>query len=244
MSAGIVEEDVRSQAERAYRTLRGEIIHGGLKPGDRLRAADLQERFSLGLTPIREALMRLSVEGLTQGESHRGSWVRGASVAELADIMTTRRGIERLCLAQAIARGDAAWEAGIVAAFHLLSRTELPNSPADRAGTALWERHHRAFHLALVRACGSEWLMRFWNTLVDHSERYRAMRLFQGPGPTVSAEMDSEHAGLMDAVLARDAGRAADLMDRHLARTERMVASMLAARTPHPAPDAEPRTSP
>jgi GntR family carbon starvation induced transcriptional regulator len=229
MTAAVEKEDVRSQAERAYQKLRREIIHGDLMPGDRLRAADLQDRFSLGLTPIREALMRLTVEGLTQGESHRGSWVRGASVEELADLMSTRRGIERLCLAGAIAHGDAVWEAEIVAAYHLLSRTALPVSLDDRESAAIWERHHRAFHHALVRACGSDWLMRFWNMLVDHSERFRKLRLLHLGGESPPAEMDREHAQLMGAVLRRDAPLAADLMDEHLARTERMVAQILVA---------------
>lgn len=50
----------QSLADRAYRRLRSEILHGDLMPGERLRAADLHHRFQLGLTPIREALMRLS----------------------------------------------------------------------------------------------------------------------------------------------------------------------------------------
>ena len=51
-------EGGRSNTERAYVRLRTEIIHGDLMPGERLTAADLQDRFALGLTPIREALMR------------------------------------------------------------------------------------------------------------------------------------------------------------------------------------------
>ncbi|TPQ52786.1 GntR family transcriptional regulator, partial [Prosthecomicrobium hirschii] len=113
--------DSLSQAERAYRRLRGEILHGDLMPGERLRAADLQDRYSLGLTPIREALMRLASESLVEGETNRGARVTDASLDELADIMATRRAIERLCLTAAMARGGADWEAEIVASMHLLS---------------------------------------------------------------------------------------------------------------------------
>jgi GntR family transcriptional regulator, carbon starvation induced regulator len=115
-------------------------------PGERLRAADLQERFDLGLTPIREALMRLSSESLVEGEANRGLRASDASLTELADIMRTRRQIERLCLEAAMERGDAAWEAEIVASMHLLSRTPLPSSALDRAAASLWEKQHRRFH--------------------------------------------------------------------------------------------------
>ncbi len=79
----------RSNTERAYLRLRREILHGDLMPGDRLTAADLQDRFSLGLTPIREALMRLSAEGLVDAETHRGARVADVSRAALADLMAT-----------------------------------------------------------------------------------------------------------------------------------------------------------
>ncbi|MFI5015871.1 MAG: GntR family transcriptional regulator, partial [Hyphomicrobiales bacterium] len=149
-----------SLTERAYRRLRSEILHGDLMPGERLRAAYLQDRFHLGLTPIREALTRLSSENLVELESNRGSRVSEASLPELADLMATRRAIERLCLAAAIERGDAAWEAEIVGSMHLLSRTPLPASPHDREAATRWETQHRRFHCALVAACGSQWLLR------------------------------------------------------------------------------------
>jgi DNA-binding GntR family transcriptional regulator len=218
-----------SQTERAYRTLRAEILHGDLMPGERLRAADLQDRFDLGLTPIREALMRLSSESLVEGEANRGLKVTGASLEDLADIMRTRRQIERLSLAAAIARGDAAWEAEIVASMHLLSRTPLPSTESDRAAAALWEKQHRRFHHALVAACGSAWLLRFWNTLADHSERYRKVRLLhhREAGAAVR-DVNAEHAAIMSAVLDRDTARATELMDAHLTATETSVALLLA----------------
>jgi DNA-binding GntR family transcriptional regulator len=227
-------QDGLSQTERAYRTLRGEILHGALMPGERLRAGDLQGRFQLGLTPIREALARLSSENLVEIETNRGSRVSAASLPELADLMATRRSIERLCLTAAIAHGDAAWEAEIVASMHLLSRTPLPASPEDREGAARWEVQHRRFHLALVASCGSDWLLRFWNVLADHSERYRKYRLLHHQDVQAEVrDVNAEHAALMAAMLDRDVVRATALMDAHLSATESSVARLLAAYRQH-----------
>ncbi len=218
----------RSQAERAYLLLRGEILHGALMPGDPLRAAELQDRFGLGLTPIREAITRLSTEGLVEAETHRSARVTDASLAELADLMATRRQIERLCLSQAIHHGDAAWEAEIVASLHLLSRTPLPASATDRASAAVWEERHRRFHAALVAACPSAWLMKFWVTLADHSERYRKVRLLRHQdAQAMVRDVGAEHAEIMAAVLDRDVTGATQLMDDHLRATEQAVASFL-----------------
>jgi GntR family transcriptional regulator, carbon starvation induced regulator len=220
----------QSQTERAYQRLRAEILHGDLMPGERLRANDLQARFNLGLTPIREALARLSSENLVEIEANRGSRVSETSLAELADMMATRRQIEKLCLTAAIQNGDADWEAEIVAAMHLLSRTPLPDSVADNAAATLWEERHRRFHSALVAACGSPWLLRFWNILADHSERYRKFRLLHRHDAQAEVrDINAEHAALMEAMLDRDVGRASSLMDAHLTATEHSVARLLSS---------------
>ena len=220
--------DTLSQAERAYRTLRGEILHGDLMPGERLRAADLHDKFQLGLTPIREALMRLSSENLVEAETNRGARVSGTSASDLHDIMATRRAIERLCLTAAMRLGDPAWEAEIVASMHLLSRTPLPGSTSDREAAARWEAQHRRFHLALVAACGSAWLLRFWHVLADHTERYRKVRLLHHRDASAEVrDVNAEHRAIMDAVLARDAVRTNALMDQHLRATETSVARLL-----------------
>jgi GntR family carbon starvation induced transcriptional regulator len=218
-------DDVRSLANRAYTVLRGEILHGELMPGAMLRAAELKDRFGLGLTPIREAIMRLSTEGLVDAATHRSARVTEATVAELADLMATRRQIERLCLTQAMQQGDAAWEAEIVASLHLLSRTSLPASTTDRASATLWEERHRRFHAALVAACSSGWLMKFWMTLADHSERYRKVRLLHHQDAhAMVRDVSAEHSEIMEAVISRDIDRATRLMDTHLLATEQAVA--------------------
>ena len=223
-----VTDDSASQTGRAYRRLRGEILNGDLMPGDVLRVGALQDRFGLGLTPIREAIMRLSSEGLVDAESHRSARVTAATLAELADLMATRREIERLTLTQAIQHGTPQWEAEIVASLHLLSRTALPTSGMDREGAILWEERHRGFHGALVAACPSRWLLKFWGTLADHSERYRKMRLLHHRSPAAMVrDMDGEHTAIMVAVIDRDIAGATGLMDSHLRATEQAVARFL-----------------
>ena len=217
--------DAGSRTEKAYQRLRQEILQGALNPSERLRVADLEERFTLGLTPIREALTRLASEGLVSMESRRGARVLETSQEELADLMRTRREIERLCLTQAIERGDAAWEAEILAALHVLTRTPLPDFQDPAAMASQWEAQHRRFHAALVSACGSTWLLRFWNQLVDHSQRYRKIRL---KGPLVARDVHAEHQAIVDAVLKRDAKLAVALMDSHLGETEQAVKAGLA----------------
>jgi len=85
-----------------------------------------------------------------------------------------------------------------------------------------------------VAACGSAWLLRFWNTLADHSERYRKYRLLHHRDAQAEVrDVNAEHVEIMNAMLARDAARAVMLMDAHLTATEQSVARLLAAHATH-----------
>lgn len=223
------QEGSPSLAEHAYSCLRAGILHGELEAGQLLRPASLQARFGLGLTPIREALGRLAAEGLVDVETNRRTRVRAATGPEFADLMATRRRVERWCLEAAIASGDAAWEAEIRLALGLLLAAPLPANAGDRAAAAVWEAAHRRFHRALVDACGSAWMLRFWSQLSDQSERYRKVRLLHRAQAAAEVrDLAGEHTALAQAALARDTERATSLMDAHLLATERSVARLLA----------------
>ncbi|MCI3205442.1 hypothetical protein DBA20_10780 [Pandoraea capi] len=83
-----------------------------------------------------------------------------------------------------------------------------------------WGVLHRRFHDALVSAAGSDWLARFRETLAAQSERYRKLAVVRPDGPR---DVDGEHRGLMDAVLARDADRCAVLIEAHFRATTQTV---------------------
>lgn len=214
-------------SETAYHVLRQEILRGNLESGARLTVAQLDRLFGLGMTPTREALMRLAAEGLIAATPNRGVRILDVSREELGDLMQTRREIETILLRRAIEMGDEPWEAEIVSTLYLLSRTPLPKRD-DKKAIFLWEDRHRAFHQALVSACGSPWMMKIWKMLVDHSERYRQVRLTRADDPFSDIrDVAKEHEVIANAVIDRDADRACALMAEHLRRTERAVDALL-----------------
>ena len=134
----------------------------------------------------------------------------------MRDLTAVRAAIEGMCLKRAIAAGDVAWEAGLVAAFHSLSRTHerAPGDP-QRMNEA-WSAVHADFHQALVAACNSPWLLRLRGILYVQSERYRRLSV---PLATVERDLGREHRDIMDATLARDSDRAKMLLRSHIERT-------------------------
>lgn len=210
----------RTLAERAYRRLRDDILGGVWAPGVRLRVNLLQQRYGLGLSPLREALLRLAVEGLVHSEGQRGFEVAPLSLTELQDITRARICLDSAALAQAMAGGDADWEARIIAANHRLGRTLLPVDTADVEAAREWEERHRDFHQALIEGCGSQWLVRLHRQLVDQSERYRQIRLLHRREAQAQVrDIVAEHAEITEAVLSRDTERAVGLLAKHLQDT-------------------------
>ena len=221
--------NARTLANQAQELLRRDILSGTLAPGERLRTKDLQTRYGLGLSPLRESRQRLSAEGMVVNDAQRGFAVAPVSVAELRDLTVARTALESTMLPMAMQLGGADWEGDIVAAFHRLSRTPLPNDPAALVDASLWELRHRSFHHALVAGCGSPWLLRLHGQLVDQSERYRKIRILHHLESQAQVrDVNAEHQAVMDAVLRRDAAQAVALMTQHLVATSDATARLMA----------------
>jgi DNA-binding GntR family transcriptional regulator len=166
-----------------FHRLRTDVLNGTLKPGSRLAMAELRNRYSIGLSPLREALSRLVGEGLVVAEGQRGFRVAPFSAADVDDLLFIWQTIEAGTLRTAMARRDEHWEAAIVAAFHVLERRighAGSENPIERDS---YEEAHRAFHLALTAGAGSARAALILGALYDQARRYRLLLVRDPPHP-------------------------------------------------------------
>lgn len=215
--------------EQAYDLIRADTIAGRYPPGAKLKIDELRRRYDIGASPLREALARLSADGLVVADSQRGFRVAPISLDDLWDITETRVLLEGQALRGAIARGDDAWEAAALGAFHRLHKAEERRHAGAEGALDEWEARNRDFHDALVAACARPSLLRLRRQLYDQHERYRRLVLTQGPTPR---DVAGEHRAILDAALARDADRAARLSDEHILETARIIAAGVAEQAP------------
>src|SRR5664279_197028 len=92
-----------TQASTVYDRLRDDLLSGRLEPGRKLQMRFLSDRYQIGQTPLREALNRLTADGLVEGREQRGFYVAAISRNELAELTMTRRWVESLALRQSMA---------------------------------------------------------------------------------------------------------------------------------------------
>jgi GntR family carbon starvation induced transcriptional regulator len=207
-------------ASSVYDRLRGDILRGLLRPGEKLRAEALRERYGVGNSPIREALNRLSVDGLVTREDQKGFRVATVSRADLEELLKTRCWLEGIGLRESIACGGEAWEEAVVLAFHHLSRAKRSARERSFEINPDWEARHRAFHMALVSNCGSRWLLQYCAQLNDQADRYRQLAI--GVAYPGRNEL-GEHEVIKDAALAGDADAAVAALDAHYQRTAAII---------------------
>lgn len=210
-------------ASSVYGQLRDDILTGSIRPDSRLNIRELCDRFSVGLSPMREALSRLSAEGLVQQSDNRGFSVMPVSVAELLDLTQARCWTNEIGLRESIAKGGAEWEESVLLSFHRLSRTPRHVEGARDRNPA-WERAHRAFHRALIDGGGSPWLIDTCERLFDATERYRHLARIAGVS---RGDLEDEHRAIMQAAVDRQPDPAVELLTMHFRRTADLVQNVL-----------------
>lgn len=222
-------------ASQCYERLRDDIVSVQLAPGTRLTLDLLKERYGLGMTPLREALYRLSASKLVILEDRRGFSVAPISPAHLAEVIQLREATEEMLLRDAFKHADLQWETQIVAAYHRLQRAaDYKFNPGPYTND--WEAAHRSFHLALLSAARLPMLREFHLSLWDHAARYR--NLAYG-GKKMSPAVFDGHTQIMDAALARDEELACVLLRRHVSLATSHIMQNLFPEAAKPTPIAE-----
>jgi GntR family transcriptional regulator, carbon starvation induced regulator len=211
-------------ASSAYGRLRQEIITGDQVPGSRLHIKQLCERLGIGLSPMREALNRLSAEGLVRQFDQRGFRVAPLEAADLRDLTRMRCWLNAAALKAAIEAGDGSWEEALVVAHHRLMRAPRADISADGQRSPVWEEAHRDFHTALIAACGSRRMLDQCEALFDAADRYRHVSRIASADRRDDAD---EHTQIMEATLRRDAETAVALLTRHMQQTETLVLAVM-----------------
>lgn len=205
-----------SLTHSAYERLRADLLACRLRPGERIRINDLCATLSVGLGAVREALSRLTSEGLVVARPQRGFFVAPVSAADLRDLTAVRIEIESSCLRRAIATGDVGWESALVSAEHRLARTPERDAEDDSRVAEAWAQAHAAFHRALVAGGDSPWMLQLRELLYSQTERYRRLSV---PLACRERNLVREHHEIAEAALARDATAAVALLARHMETT-------------------------
>jgi DNA-binding GntR family transcriptional regulator len=215
----------RTLAGQTALRIRQDIIRNRFEPGERLTIEKLAALYQVGASPLREALFQAAGDGLVRIEDHKGFVVAPLHLAEMWDVSSLRAYLEIGALQRSIELGGEEWETAVLIAEHRIGKAEarlLGAGAGDLpAAEDEWEARHREFHYALSSACGSPWMLHFFDALYDQLERYRR-RFWRYQERAGSA--DDQHRKIKDAALQRDAALATRLLTEHFQRQAELSA--------------------
>jgi DNA-binding GntR family transcriptional regulator len=208
-----------SGAERAYQHLKVRILSREYAGGSLLTEGEVAEAVGVSRTPVREAMLRLSAEGLLRLYPKRGALVVSVSADEVRDILEARELLETHAVELVLDVADD----GLVK--ELADRLEDMRRFADTRDVPGFIQADRDFHRAMVAAGGNAILTKLYDTLRDRQLLMGAVLMRGAPQRIASAV--EEHAEILAAVEAGDRVALRRAVMSHLAT---MSANVSAAR--------------
>jgi DNA-binding GntR family transcriptional regulator len=202
--------------EQAAERLRDMIVRGDLAPGAPLVEVELSAALGISRTPVREALKLLAQHGLVELRQNRSPCVRAMRPDEIRELFEALGGLERLAAELAAIR---------ITASELRRLRDLQDEIEREHEVGRREAYfiaNRTIHRTIVLAARNAPLAEMHAALLSRAEqvRYFALRLEDRWEQSIA-----EHREILDALAARDAARAGELLAEHVGHTADVVAS-------------------
>ncbi|MDX3382750.1 GntR family transcriptional regulator [Streptomyces niveiscabiei] len=194
-------------ADRVYAHVKQGVLDRRYEGGTLLTEGELADAVGVSRTPVREALLRLEVEGLIRLYPKKGALVLPVSAQEIADVVETRLLIEEHAVRKAVPA-----PAGLVERLaELLERQKEEAGRGDLAAAAVTDR---CFHAEIVRSGGNEILTRLYDQLRDRQLRMGVAIMHSHPDRIAKSLV--EHEQILDALRSGDAEAAVSIVRRHV----------------------------
>lgn len=211
-SADAAAPDVESRlsaSEKVAAYLRQQILHGSIKPGERIRQEDIADRLGASRLPVREALRMLELEGLVENLVNRGARVPLLDMHQVEVLYRMREQLEPIALSESM---RVLTDAQIGHLDEVHARIELTDDIEEFIDL------DREFHLLTYAGCATEQLnasiLRLWNCTQHYRREF--MRV---SGQERKWIVNAEHRLILDAIARRDATDAGRYLTGHIRRT-------------------------
>ena len=205
-----------SRAEYAYEQLLGRIRRGEFRSGQRLTEAALAAQLNVSRTPIREALRRLTADGLIEIAPGRGMMITRYDQSAVRELYFLRKVLEGAAASQAAQHATAE---DIATMRFCLKKSEAAQADAEDLA-----KINLALHRAIHDAARNSFLNKALGQLSD-SLSLLPSTTFAYPGRPTAAL--AEHEAIVEAIANRDAARAEELARQHIEKAAMIRMAMM-----------------
>jgi DNA-binding GntR family transcriptional regulator len=194
-------------SSKIYSDLRTELVSLHRRPGEVISEAEIALSYGVSRTPVREAILKLSDEGLLEIFPQSGIFVSRIPIAALPEAILIRKSLEATT-AQLAAERAAASQILVLQA--ILERQREANAAKD--GDA-FHRADEMFHATIAEVAGYPGIWTLIQQVKVNVDRYRLLTL---PQQGRIARVIVEHEAILSAIAAHDASGARTAMEIHL----------------------------
>lgn len=193
--------------DQIYQMIRNMIVVGRLKPGEAINEVSIAEALGVSRTPVREAVKKISDEGLIKVIAQTGTFVSSISTADLEEAYVIRRALEMESARYAAAKFDAA--AGEALADNIVAH----RLAISRARYTVAIQLDDVFHRTIAEISGFPAIWKAVDISKAQMDRGRYLAI---PKPGYGEQTIEQHTAILHALRNQDAEGAAVAMERHL----------------------------
>lgn len=193
-------------APTVFEQLRKDILTCELAPGAAIYEQELAQRFGISKSPVRDALLRLQEQNLVEVRARSGYRIKPVSIADANEIYELRHIYERACVTRAIHHASAQQIEDLQQYVTTDGQMEMRE----------WIALNRRFHSALAVISGNALLAEAANQLNDHVDRLTFVSLGQLRRPADFAQLNKQHAAIIEALRLRDKRTALAVLKSHI----------------------------
>lgn len=205
-------------SERLYFVLRNKILAGEYPPGYHLKEVSIAKDFHISPTPVREAIRRLTQEGLVQTERYRGAIVTTYNTEEFLYLYQIREILE---IPAALLATSHASVLDLNALEDVLNKSEQALKTHDNNALLLLDL---VFHEHLVRASGNPFLSDISRGI---HEKLQTIRKISIPASIVGYQSHEEHGKILDDLKNRNPSAIEEHLRNHIRRNRNEVLTCL-----------------
>lgn len=214
--------------ERAYRAIKDSILRNELLPGEVLSIDSLAKALGISQTPVREALTKLSADGLVEYERNKGFRVASITEDDVREIYEVRKLLEPY--AASLVAKKASTDPNLEHKLRELRKTTKSIQKLTTSGKALNPSQYEAYmgidlrlHEIMLEALGGSLLGSVLALVGNHSLRIRSFgEIATGTSRgEMLQDINREHLAIIKALIDQDGERAQETVKVHLDNAEK-----------------------
>lgn len=206
----IKKENNQSVGEYVYNTIKKNIINLNIKPGDRISEKEIADILDLSRTPVREAFIKLSKEGVVNVIPQRGTYISKIDLKQVEEARFIRGSLEKAVMGLAVKQGLSEKFKIAIEESLKVQKKYIDNKEYEQ-----FLEEDETFHKLIFSACDRS---RSWEIIEQVNTQYKRVRILSFELSHSLETVYEQHVAIYEAIVNKDLERAEKIVSKHVVK--------------------------